>query len=57
MRQAISSTFCQCGAGLEGALAAALNYRPIGNGVAERYAEFDQIGAPADHCCHQARSV
>ena len=37
------------GAGLEGALAAALDDGSIGDGVAERDAEFDEVGAAADH--------
>ena len=50
---AISSTVAQRGAGLEGALAAALDHGPIGDGVAEGHAEFDEIGAAADHGGHQ----
>ena len=43
----------QGGAGLEGALAGALDDGAIGDGVAEGDAELDEIGAAADHGGHQ----
>ena len=41
------------GAGLERAIAAALDHRAVGDGIGERHAQFDQIRAAAFERSHQ----
>ncbi len=47
--------FAQRGAGLQRALAGALDHRTIGDGVGERHAQFDQVRAAAHQRFHQRR--
>ena len=55
---AISRTLRSVVPAFEGAIAGALDHRAVGDGIGERHAQFDQIGAAAlQRCDERGRAV